>query len=1233
MTRPAMNYLRHLILCLALLASIRALAAPGDLDPSFNGTGKVTTAIGTSDDSGQAVAVQGDGKILVAGYVLNGSIYDLVVLRYNADATLDTSFGGGDGIATAGFGGNSGYGYSVTVQSDGKIVVAGQTDNGSVATFAVARFNTDGTLDTSFDGDGKVTTVLSVSDVASTVAVQGDGKIVVGGYSYNGSNADFAVVRYNANGSLDTAGFGATGTTFTGTGKVTTAIGSGDDYGNMALQGDGKIVMAGSSHNGSNNDFAAVRYNTNGTLDTTFNGTGKVTTPIGSGGDAGSRVVVQGDGKIVVAGSSSNGSNDDFALVRYTTTGALDTSFGGTGKVVTAIGSGADNGQNLVVQGDGKIVVAGSSNNGSNFDFALARYNVNGTLDTTFNGTGKVTTAIGSGEDLARGVALQADGKIVVSGRSHNGSNFDFVVARYLASDPPAAATATPTAVTGTSATLQGAVNPSGVAATAYFEYGPTTLYGSTSPVQNLAAGGSVVNVSGPISGLTPGGTYHYRMVASNAGGTARGLDQSFQATPAVGENPTAAPTVTTGGFSTAMSTSVTIQGTVNPNGGTTQAQVEYGSTTSYGSVSAPAQNVGNATVVANVSLPVTGLQPLTTYHYRVIASNSLGSSGGVDQTFTTAGIPPEVHTVAADPVASTSATLRAEVTANTGATSVAFLYGTSADVLTQIAPVPGGFPASNVAQSVALALPTGTLANTTTYFYRAIATSGAGTTNATEVLSFTTQNGPPVAVDDPFIIFGEDALKVLANDTDPDGDALLIASVQTPTDQQLGTAVKSTDGKQITFTPGDFFPTSADGDSFTYTIDDGHGGTDEGAVQVYSIRVLKGLYTGLIGGTGDGADQSGRLDIMITATGQVTGSFTWQGQVYPFKGAPLDSSGRLTVTKQKSGLPAGQVAVVEITLQLDPATRLLTGTLTDTETTPATVVQAKVTGTAGAEDLADLAEAGIYTSYIDPGVAEFAPAEGAPEAGASAVLLPKGVGFTQITVTRGGRRPARFAGRMPDDQPFTSGVRALAKALRGGGYTFRNDALYRTRNARGRVENRGFVSGDVGFSKSGSQFNSELNWERGAGVGTRFPAGFRTGVAGLRATLNAIKYGRPAPGVLPGGIVNDTRAQNAKVELRDESDPAAPILIVRNLKLTRSGSGPVRVKVEPANAALNVEKLKLSINPAKGTFTGSFVHPNDAALPAPPVRKFSGVFKNQDGQGVFTGPTTNTGRITILAQ
>ena len=167
-----------------------------------------------------------------------------------------------------------------------------------------------------------------------------------------------------------------------------------------------------------------------GDLDTTFSGDGKVTTAIGSGTDTAWSVVLQSDGKIVAAGYSYNGSNDDFAVVRYNTNGSLDTTFDTDGIVTTAVGLGDDTAYSVVLQSDGKIVAAGSLDNG-NYDFAVVRYNIDGSLDTTFDTDGKVTTAVGLGDDEAYSVVLQSDGKIVVAGDSYNGTNYDFAVVRY----------------------------------------------------------------------------------------------------------------------------------------------------------------------------------------------------------------------------------------------------------------------------------------------------------------------------------------------------------------------------------------------------------------------------------------------------------------------------------------------------------------------------------------------------------------------------------------------------------------------------------------------------------------------------------------------------------------------------------------------------------------------------------------------------------------------------------
>ena len=396
----------------------------GVLDPTFDGDGIVTTAFGSATDQAHTIAIQSDSKIVAAGYTWNGSNYDFALARYNTDGSLDTSFGSGGKVTTA-FGSAADQAYAIAIQSDGKVVVVGSASNGSNDDFALARYNSDGSLDTSFDSDGKVTTDFgSAADVAYAVAIQSDGKIVVAGSASNGGNDDFALARYNGDGSLDTS-FGSGG-------KTMTAILSATDRARaVGIQSDSKIMAAGYTWNGSNYDFALARYNTDGSLDTSFGSGGKVTTSIGSSSDLAGAMTIQRDGKIVAAGSTFNGSNYDSALARYNTDGSLDASFDSDGKVITPIGSSSDEALAVAIQSDGKIVTAGYASNGSNNDFALARYNSNGSLDASFDADGKVTTAILSSNDYAFAVAIQRDGKIMAAGSTSNGSNDDFALARY----------------------------------------------------------------------------------------------------------------------------------------------------------------------------------------------------------------------------------------------------------------------------------------------------------------------------------------------------------------------------------------------------------------------------------------------------------------------------------------------------------------------------------------------------------------------------------------------------------------------------------------------------------------------------------------------------------------------------------------------------------------------------------------------------------------------------------
>jgi uncharacterized delta-60 repeat protein len=417
-----------------LLASGSAVeAASGDLDSAFGVGGKVTTDFGGSD-TGYAVAVQADGKIVAAG----GTGGDWAIARYNKDGTIDFSFGGGKVITQFGVGAQAGI-AGLVLQADGKIVAAGHAATSpNNFDFALARYNSDGSLDVGFGSGGKVLTDFGDdSDAALRVAMGSDGTIVAAGRAGAGSAPDFALARYNPDGSLDT-GFGSGG-------KVTTDFGGVDLANGLALQIDGKIVVAGGAGLGVPQDarFALARYNPAGSLDTSFGSAGKVTTDFGSPGAA-QDVVLQSNGKIVSAGWA-NGGLSSFALARYNPDGSLDIGFGSGGRVITTFPAQAL-AYGVSLQQNGKIVAAGSLVNPGTSDFALARYKPNGGLDSGFGISGKVTTNFG-GIDQAQDLALQLDGKIVAAGF---GGNSDFALARYQG-DPVLGCKGHPATIVGTS--------------------------------------------------------------------------------------------------------------------------------------------------------------------------------------------------------------------------------------------------------------------------------------------------------------------------------------------------------------------------------------------------------------------------------------------------------------------------------------------------------------------------------------------------------------------------------------------------------------------------------------------------------------------------------------------------------------------------------------------------------------------------------------------------------------
>lgn len=347
-------------------------AADGDLDATFGSGGKVTTDFFGSFDAASAVAIQRDGKIIVARTatrIINADFtFDFALVRYNIDGSLDPTFGS-TGKVTTDFFNSSDSAKALAIQIDGKIVVAGNIDNSD---FALARYNSDGSLDTTFGLGGKVTTNFGAIDTVSAVALQTDGKIIVVGGA--GDSTRLALARYSSDGSLDS--------TFGSGGRVLTQVSDFTQFAYaVALQPDGKIIIAGVAVNaGTSYDFVLVRYYNDGSVDITFGSSGKAVTDFFNGDDLASDLVIQSDGRIIVSGSvktsTSFDATYDFGLARYKSDGSLDTTFGSGGKGTTDFFNRNDRPSRMAIQKDGRIVIVGfATKNDTDSDFALARYN------------------------------------------------------------------------------------------------------------------------------------------------------------------------------------------------------------------------------------------------------------------------------------------------------------------------------------------------------------------------------------------------------------------------------------------------------------------------------------------------------------------------------------------------------------------------------------------------------------------------------------------------------------------------------------------------------------------------------------------------------------------------------------------------------------------------------------------------------------------------------------------
>ncbi|MFZ1220816.1 MAG: delta-60 repeat domain-containing protein [Chthoniobacterales bacterium] len=399
-----------------------AQAADGDLDPTFGNGGKVLTDFNSSNDWLSRIAAQPDGKIVAIGDTHPS--HRGALARYNPDGTLDQTFGNGGKVITVASVRESAAG--LLILPDGKIMIGGSFGEFDTS-FLLLRFNSNGSVDSTFGNGGMVTTNLGTdNDRVYALALQSDGKIVAAGkkgIQFNPTEqrkGNAALARYNPDGSLDP--------TFGSGGIVINDFGQGlESYAiEVVIQPDGRIVIAGESAYA----FLVARYNSNGTLDPTFGNGGFTEVNFGNlSWDHGRDVLLQADGKIIVVGISEiNSPYDSFAVARFNPDGSLDQSFGNGGKFVMVDQGDLEAG---VLQSDGKLIALGTSGD----DFELLRLNLDGSLDSTFGIGGIVTTTFGGSAADPSDLILQADGKLVAGGLSSTDNYFqntDFALARYL---------------------------------------------------------------------------------------------------------------------------------------------------------------------------------------------------------------------------------------------------------------------------------------------------------------------------------------------------------------------------------------------------------------------------------------------------------------------------------------------------------------------------------------------------------------------------------------------------------------------------------------------------------------------------------------------------------------------------------------------------------------------------------------------------------------------------------
>jgi uncharacterized delta-60 repeat protein len=423
--RPTVSIALAVLMAMALPAYARTFGqlTPGQLDPTFGQGGKATAL--PNGGVGTAVLIDSHGRAVTAGYTLNGRP-DFVVARFLQNGTLDTTFGDlGRTILNLG---GADYARAIALQVDGKLVVAGESDSGGKSRIAVARFNANGRVDTTFGGQHGFTLTSYGKDhqAANAVIVTPDDKIVVAGFTSAGVDSRSAIVRYGLGGGLDHS--------FGGDGRVSFDLSRSDEQFEAISWDEGNYVLGGYAEVNHTPAFSVADVTNAGRLNDQFSKNGFNTTNVTNGTDIGYAMLQQPDGKILVAGRVGNSHRDDWGVVRYLPQGGLDQTWGHSGKVITTFGKSFDVAYGIAMQANGKIVVAGRVHRTfTGSDFGVVRYNTDGSVNMPFGTSGKAITDFDGSDDGARGLVIrETNGKILVVGQATKDGVRRMALARYI---------------------------------------------------------------------------------------------------------------------------------------------------------------------------------------------------------------------------------------------------------------------------------------------------------------------------------------------------------------------------------------------------------------------------------------------------------------------------------------------------------------------------------------------------------------------------------------------------------------------------------------------------------------------------------------------------------------------------------------------------------------------------------------------------------------------------------